>query len=119
MAVVVIVALVLGVTVLVALYTEPPPQPEPPPAIRPAWDELPSPEQIRRRTFPTAVAGYDRDAVDAHLSAVADAFVALHAAAVAADRGWAHRYAAALAIEADGVSDPPGPASGAPEEDDG
>lgn len=76
MVVVVVITVLTGALLLWALYSE---QVAPParPSYAPAWDGLPAPDQILRRDFPVALAGYEPLAVDAHLRAVARAYTAL------------------------------------------
>lgn len=76
MIVVVLLTAAAGAVLLWALYTEQVPPPRSP--VRgPRWVGLPGPADILRRDFPLAIGGYDPRAVDAHLRAVSDAFVAV------------------------------------------
>lgn len=76
MAVVLAVAVVLGLVLLWATYAEDVPA-EPRRHVLPPWADLPTAADIRRADFPLAPVGYDRAVVEAHLARVAHAYEVL------------------------------------------
>ena len=72
MTVAVVASLVGLLAVVVALAKDRPLDALPPAG--PAWDTLPSPDDVTRVTFPLAVPGYDPVHVEAHLDAVRRAY---------------------------------------------